>query len=117
MSRKFTNFKHILHIQLSLVFCQNSYDFTDESTPLSKFLYEYYDDFSVKLNTRLPLKLKHGGSNLLVHFLNHAELEKVVEHGCWCKFLGENEDFNNLPDMKIKPVDQLDRICKNWFVH
>ena len=34
--------------------------FTDESTPLSKFLYEYYDNFSaisLKLNTRLPLKL------------------------------------------------------------
>ena len=103
--------KHILHALLFILSnAQNSTEISSEipsetSSEISSFLYEYYDDFSEKLNTRLPLKLKHGGYRLIYHFLSESELTKVVEHGCWCKFLGTKEDQNNLPDLNIKPID------------
>ena len=121
--------KHILHTLFFIsTNAQNSPDSffekssdpfetsSDTTSEISSFLYEYYDEFSEKLNTRLPLKLKNGGYRLIYHFLSETELTQVVEHGCWCKFLGTKEEQKNLPDLKIKPVDFLDRICKNWFL-
>jgi len=40
-----------------------------------------------------------------------SEVSELTKHGCWCsKF-----DLVSHPDIGGNPVDDLDRLCKNWF--
>ena len=71
--------------------------------------------------TQTGLILQHYGSNLLNSIMSSVgytsqDSETITSHGCWCGKL----DIKNHPFPELlggnQPIDELDEICKDWFM-
>lgn len=58
-------------------------------------------------------QLKKGAVEILTsrQRIDSLEIGQLTKHGCWCSKL----DQVTHPGNGGKPIDDLDRICKNWF--
>jgi hypothetical protein len=63
-------------------------------------------DLTVELKSRL------GANTVLDSLLTDAQLDDVLDHGCYCQRFDRTYTLANT--LAPKPVDQLDRICKKW---
>ena len=70
--------------------------------------------------TQTGLILQHYGSDLLNSIMSSVgytqqDSETIVNHGCWCGKLNNNHLYPELLGGS-QPVDELDEICRDWFM-
>jgi len=63
------------------------------------------------LNTHeMPLEFLDAAQTILSEWSNRIPVDRVLNHGCWCSKLSGTVINGG------KPIDDLDRICKSWFM-
>ena len=60
---------------------------------------------------------KESGKQILNYYLNDTFYEQVLGHGCWCSTL----DRSNIDPSEVdwhgpKVVDEVDYLCKRWYM-
>lgn len=69
------------------------------------------DDSSGQNAINIEQNKRQAVVQILSEFLTTNDAQEVSQHGCWCsKIMGSNPDFAG------DPVDNIDRLCKEWSV-
>jgi len=58
----------------------------------------------------MPVDFLQAAFGILNEWSNRIPVDRILRHGCWC---------SKLSGMVVnggKPIDDLDRICKSWFM-